>query len=231
MTLFVDCHEPAEIAQSLKKKGLAVEIKSLQSGDYVFSNIGIERKTFNDYKNSLSSGRLWKQVFNLREVFERPMLVIDKTPDDIYWDDLDRRRIMSSVARIVKMGVSVVFLTSSTNMPTSESFIELVSWLFIASGQQKAGLKPVPKKGERMTTTDVTEDMLCMLPGIGREIAKEIILRYPTLELLVQAKIEDLKIIPKIGGKKAIRLYNVLHYPNRKFIEDVPVQTTRVIQA
>ena len=34
--LYIDCHEPQDIIDLLKRRNLAVEVRHLQSGDYVF---------------------------------------------------------------------------------------------------------------------------------------------------------------------------------------------------
>jgi Fanconi anemia group M protein len=216
--ILVDIHEPPEIADLLRNRGLEVERIYLQSGDYVFSNIGVERKTFDDFRNTLFGGRLWDQVFNLKKVYEKPMLIIDKTPTDYNWgrDIRERRSITGAMARISKLGITVITLTGHTTAPVSDLFLDIIEFLFLSSEKKDPSVKPVPRKGDRFSTQEVTEDMLCMLPGIGRETAKEIMLRYPTMEVLCQASYDELTKIPRLGLKKSKMVYEVLHI-DKKF--------------
>ena len=220
--ILVDIHEPERIADMLRERGLDVERIYLQSGDYVFSNIGVERKTFSDFRNTLFGGRLWDQMFNLKKTYEKPMLIIDKTPLDINWgmSERERRSISGAMARIAKLGIPVITLTGQSSAPVSDLFLDIVEFSFLSSEKKDPSVKPIPRKGERFTTREVTEDMLCMMPGIGRETAKEILLRYPTMELLCQATLEDLKKIPILGQKKASRLYEVLHLDKKFGVEE-----------
>ena len=216
--ILVDIHEPPEIADLLRNRGLEVERIYLQSGDYVFSNVGIERKTLADFKNTLNEQRLWKQVFNLKDAFERPIIIVDKVPTAYNWglDLRERRSLDGAMARIVKLGVSIFTISGSSNAPVSDIFLDIIEFLFLSSEKKDPSLKPVPRKGDRFSTAEVTEDMLCMFPGIGRETAKEIILRYPTMDKLCLATLDEIAKIPRLGPKKSSMVYEVLHI-DKKF--------------
>lgn len=213
MKIYIDIHEPQEIINSLRyDRGLAVEVLSMKSGDYAFSNIGIERKTYKDYRNSLNKRRLWKQIFILKKAFDRPYLVIEGFPNDETWkSERERRATVSSISRISLLGVNIVLLSGTEESACSEEFLDFVEFLFLASDKKTPSWKPVPKKGERHSTMEVTEDMLCMIPGVSRRTAKEIMQRFSTLEKLCQASERDLKNIPLIGAKRAKQIYEILH--------------------
>jgi ERCC4-type nuclease len=61
------CAEYAELLQLL----LPVVIEPLASGDIVVDNLGIERKTVADFFSTLREGRLWPQIFKLKESYPR----------------------------------------------------------------------------------------------------------------------------------------------------------------
>ena len=78
--MLVDKREPIDIVEKLRQKGINVRLEYLSSGDYIFSNIGIERKTLTDFWGSITARdkRIWSQMFELKRNFERPFLVIEK---------------------------------------------------------------------------------------------------------------------------------------------------------
>ena len=67
-----------EIINHLKALGAAVNELSLEVADYICSDkICIERKTHDDFVNSIIDGRLFEQAKNLAENFEKPILVVE----------------------------------------------------------------------------------------------------------------------------------------------------------
>lgn len=59
----VDSHEPDYIAALLVQLGVDVERKTITPGDYVLSSdCAVERKTVDDFINSMFSGRLFEQA-------------------------------------------------------------------------------------------------------------------------------------------------------------------------
>lgn len=205
--IIVDVHEPEYIYQSLEKdKGLLVKREHLEVGDYAFANVGIERKQFGDYMNSLTSRRLFEQVYNLRRRYERPILVVEGLKDPmIQLSGNNQKRFLASISSIVLQGVSVIVL------PTTESFIEFIQYLYFKTGRQGISMKPVPKKPWNREKEEIKEDLICMVPGIARKTAKAILARYPTIEALVKASEEELKQGTGLGEKRARILWEILH--------------------
>jgi Fanconi anemia group M protein len=204
--VIVDVHEPQVIPESLRRdKGLLIKVMSLKSGDYAFANVGIERKEFNDYMNSLTSGRLWEQMYNLKRTYERPILVVEGLKDPI--SQLAGNvsiRFVSSLSRIVLMGVSVVVL------PTLAHFLSFIQYSYLSCGRQGLSMKPIPKKPWYREKEEIKEDLLCMCPGIGRKTAKAILARFPTFDKLMAA--DQFEIANTgLGKKRSQALWEILH--------------------
>lgn len=204
--IYVDIYEPDWAYESLTKdKGLLVKKVHLEVGDYAFSNIGIERKDINDYFNSLTSGRLWKQMINLKTAYEKPILAIENLKDPmVQLTGILNIRFSSSIARIVKMGITVVTL------PTHAHFLGFVQYLYLSS-DKKLRYRPVPRKQWGRAKLEIKEDMLTMIPGIGRKTAMAILARYPTIEELTRLSVADLVQNTPLGPKKSKALWEVLH--------------------
>jgi len=211
--IYVDVHEPDWAFETLSKdKGILVKRKNLGSrksgspgaGDYAFGNIGIERKSFKDYMNSLSSGRLWKQMRKMKEGYERPLLVIEDLKDPtVQLIGIQNIRFTSSLARIVLMGINVVTL------PTHAHFCSFVQYLYFSSGKAPSKFKTLPKKS--VSKNAIKRDMISMVPGIGGKTANAILARYSTLPELIGANLNDLIQNTPLGPKKAKILWEILH--------------------
>ncbi|RLE79648.1 MAG: hypothetical protein DRJ51_07330, partial [Thermoprotei archaeon] len=70
--IIVDSREASlarDIVLSLRSLGAIVEVKPLTAGDYIVSeDIGVERKTVNDFVSTLTRRDLFEQVLALKTV-------------------------------------------------------------------------------------------------------------------------------------------------------------------
>ena len=212
-TLYVDVHEPAEIVELLKlEKGINVRVVPLKSGDYAFSNVGIERKTMRDFYNSIVHGdkHIWKQIFNLKHCFDRPMLIIERWDETFLTNPRIERTMYGAIASIFLMGVSVIMIPGKGQ--NLRPFIEILSFLFFSSDKKALSMRPVPEKDKERTKKEVLSDVLCMIPGIGRKQADIIKDHVNSVEEICKLSDEELqKMCPRLGPSKLQALRWILN--------------------
>src|SRR3989344_2924379 len=85
--IIVDHRERSSgIIKELIKKGIDPEIKQLISADFIIPtkdrsgnihNVGVEKKTMNDFLNSIIDKRIIQQLIALKENFSIPLLIIE----------------------------------------------------------------------------------------------------------------------------------------------------------
>lgn len=214
--MIIDSHEPEALIETFRQeKGIYVQVKELEYGDYAFSNIVVERKTLKDFYGSIVHGdkRIWQQMYNLKRCAERPILVIERWDDSFLLDTQKHRTVLSSMAHIVMTGITVIVLPGQDR--DWRAFVDFLSYMFFASDKKEPSLKPVPKKGHQDTVMDVREDMVCMTPMIGRKKAKEILSKYMTIEDLCSADENDIR--KRLGPKTGQMLLDVL---KKKFVSE-----------
>jgi len=88
MPIFIDSRGSgeADLAKLLKEMHLAVEVRHIDSGDIVFGEVGIERKTLNDLTNSIygANRHFWEQIKVLKNTYKNPFILIEGLID---WKD------------------------------------------------------------------------------------------------------------------------------------------------
>jgi len=202
--MYVDVHEPEEIVEALRKEfGIYVQVKALEAGDYAFSNLLIERKTLQDFYNSIVHGdkHIWKQVIKLKNVSERPYLIIERWNPYFFTNKRKERTVYGALARISLMGINVVTLQGSGK--DFGEFVTFLAYLFFSSDKKKVSLKPVPQKLKERTKKEIISDMLVMIPMIGRKQADELADRISSVKELCDKSTEDWKkICPHLGRKR-----------------------------
>jgi len=205
--MIIDSHEPIDIVDKLRQKGVNLKVEHLSSGDYIFSNVGVERKTLTDFWGSITSKdkRIWRQMFELKRNFERPFLIIERFNFVYLRSPSYSRQVWGTLASIALLGINVVTIASKTS--ASKDFVDFLSFLYFSSDPNKKTSKPLPKKSKN--TKEVFMDSLCMIPGIGPGTAKKIIARYRTFEELCDVSKEDLSAL--CGKTRLKYLWKILH--------------------
>ena len=74
-----------KIVKGLKEAGAQVKIEVLEKGDYLLSDTcAVERKTVHDFVHTLTRRYLFEQVFGLKEVYAKPLMLIEGYVPVIY---------------------------------------------------------------------------------------------------------------------------------------------------
>ncbi len=79
-TIIVDSREARsaeKIVKGLVERGVNVKTQLLEKGDYVLSDqCAVERKTVNDFVYTLTRRYLFEQIFTLKDVYPKSLLVL-----------------------------------------------------------------------------------------------------------------------------------------------------------
>jgi ERCC4-related helicase len=205
--VFVDQREiRSHVARSLEKLGMDIVLKTMEVGDYVVSDrVGIERKTVDDFLSTLMDGRdLFGQISDLRRTFDRPLLIIEGeglyTARQIHANSI--RGVLSSIA--VDFGVPIIF---SRDEEDTAALIAIM-----AKREQTDGKKDISLHGKKtsLTLKEQQEYVISSLPEIGTAVAKNLLLHFGSVELVMSASREELMEVGLVGPKTADRIREVV---------------------
>jgi ERCC4-type nuclease len=178
-TIIVDTREASaapKIVKGLKEQGAEIRTETLQKGDYIISDIcAIERKTVHDFVYTLTRRFLFEQLFKLKEVYQRPLILIEGYLPIVYkFSKIQPSSVWGAMFALAKQGISLIHTTS---------YKETIDFLYIAAKQEQIVEKRAPivhpiKKTE--TLADAQIFFVASLPNIGREKAISILSSYQT---------------------------------------------------
>jgi len=205
MKVWVDKREKnSTVASELVNLGVEVEFKHLISADYVISEeIGIERKTIDDFVSSMLNKRLLLQLEDLKKNFKKPLLVIEGAKhQDLYHPvrhpNMHENSIRGMILRAaLDFGVSVIL---TQDQEDTAVYLQLLAKR-IENPPQKISLR---HKRRAFNMKEQQQMILEGFPGIGPSLAKNILKNFKTLKGFSQASVEDLEKVPKLGKKKAV---------------------------
>ena len=211
-TIIVDSREAnsaPKIVKGLRERDVNVEIKALQKGDYVLSDVcAVERKTVRDFVYTLTHRHLFEQLFRLKEVYPKSLILLEGYLPIIYkFSRIKPASVWGAMFNLARNGIAIINTTS---------YKETIDFLYIAARQEQIVEKRTPvihpiKKYE--TTSDAQIFFLASLPNIGREKAIAILKSYQTpLNALIG--VDDWsKTVYGLGPKISSKVKEVLTTP------------------
>lgn len=178
-TIIVDSREAssaAKIVKGLMEHGVHVKTDALEKGDYVLSDeCAIERKTVNDFVYTLTRRYLFEQLFRLKDVYPKSLILLEGYLPIIYkFSHIQPAAIWGAMFHLAKNGIAIINTASQK---------ETVDFLYIAARQEQIVEKRLPivhafKKCD--TLTDAQLYFVASLPSIGREKAEAVLKSYQT---------------------------------------------------
>ena len=219
--IYIDTREPKNLAHLIRATGIPVEVKSLEVGDITWSNIGIERKTSQDFFSSIWSrepeNNLFSQLYQLKQ-YEIPILIIEGNLFTQF-KFVGKRRV-SIPAKEYKMRIKTAYTILSKLpirykiyhyiVPNLSSLIQLVHSLYFNTLDTKS-YAPVSRKGKSLE--EIKENMICCVPGFGRKTSRALLEDIPSIRELcniLESEIFYPRLEEKIGVKKSSKLRECL---------------------
>jgi Fanconi anemia group M protein len=178
-TIIVDSREAssaAKIVKGLTEHGVHVKADTLEKGDYVLSDeCAVERKTVNDFVYTLTRRYLFEQLFRLKDVYPKSLILLEGYLPIIYkFSHIQPAAVWGAMFNLAKNGIAIVNTASQK---------ETVDFLYIAARQEQIVEKRLPivhafKKCD--TLADAQVYFVASLPSIGREKAEAVLKSYQT---------------------------------------------------
>ncbi len=184
--VLVDTREHAEeVVRHIKESGCGVVKTKLEVGDYVAGRFVFERKSVQDFINSIIDGRLFDQATRLREAKLRPVIVIEGN----LWEELRYREISPNAV----LGAQLALHGMEIGVLYTEDKTQTGALLCLAAKKEiKSGVK-TPKVRKKADVRSLQIALLASLPGIGPKRAEELLRRYGTpLNALLNYKTWDI---------------------------------------
>jgi ERCC4-type nuclease len=209
-TVIVDSREAStapKIVKGLKELGADIRIEALPKGDYVISDLcAFERKTVHDFVYTLTRRYLFEQLFQLKEAYAKPFILIEGYLPIIYkYSRIQPASVWGAMFALAKHGISMIHTTN---------YKETIDFLYTAAKQEQIVEKRIPivhavKKHE--TLADAQIFFLASLPNIGREKATTLLNSYQTpLNALLNLD-QWTKDVHGLGPKITKKVRQVIH--------------------
>ncbi len=206
VVIFADNREfRSNVVKEIALKDCLVKPRQLEVGDYILSDrVGVERKSCNDFLSSVFDNNIFKQLQNLKDSFEKPLLIIEG--DGLYGKrDVHPNSIRGAVASIgIDLSIPIIWTNSE------EDTASFLYW--IAKREQIDEERTVSIRGKRKPSTleDLQRFLVAGLPGVDTKMSERLMERFGTPEEIFTASADELKEVDGIGDKTANKIRRVL---------------------
>ncbi|HIQ49960.1 MAG TPA: hypothetical protein EYH56_02065 [Nanoarchaeota archaeon] len=203
--IIVDSREMfSETVAELYSLGCEIIERNISVGDYICSNrVCVERKTAEDFTASIIDGRLFMQLKNISEHYEKPVLIIEGR--NFFSRNIHPNAIYGALASCIDFGVTIFH--SSSPKETAKLIYFLAKREQIDEKREVA-FKPKPKA---KSISEMQVNIVASLPFVNVVLAKRLLKRFKTPRNIFCASERELQKIEGIGEKKARAIWKVLN--------------------
>jgi len=194
------------IVRKLSLMGVNLELEQLDVADYIISNrVGIERKSGQDFNDSIKDGRLFKELIDLNNNFELAILILEGDPFEN--TNINENALYGAISSIIlNLGITVY---RTKNVEETVNFI-----YHIAKKEQTNEKAPTKLRFEKapLDISYLLEYVIAGIPGVNSSRAKNLLSKMETLQTIFNADIGDLMKIDNIGKKIAQEIYKISRF-------------------
>ncbi|GBF36237.1 DEAD/DEAH box helicase [Methanofervidicoccus abyssi] len=178
-----------------------LEFKNLDFGDYILSDrVIVERKTSEDFENSIIDKRLFKQLKELKN-YEKPILIIEGDR----FERLEESAIKGAILSIV-LDYHIPIIFTKNIEETADVLLKL------AEREQLKNKRPVEiRTGKKpMSLRERQRFIVESFPDVGPVTAENLLLNFGTIQNIVNASEEELMKVEGVGKTTAKKIREVL---------------------
>jgi len=202
--IIVDHREPDEIINQLQNLGAVVSVKQIELGDYLTSErTVIERKSKQDFEQSIINQRLFRQMNNLKEWYDNVIIIVEGAEPYLR---LRYDAILGAYASIITDFHCSLFFTRDKDGTAGMVYA-------IAKHEQIAKKQPlnIVGKRKRFTLSEHQRAVIESLPKIGPQLAISLLNHFKSIKSIANANVKELMEVPGVGRKKAEEIVRVIH--------------------
>jgi ERCC4-type nuclease len=176
---------------------------SVTPGDYIVSSdCAAERKTINDFMQSIFDGRLFEQISRLKSTYSRPVLLLEGDVKKELENRKNPRAFWGALMKI-ELDLAIPTIVTSDMLQTAEAIFTLAKRLQSNGTVERY---PLRNKPQLLTEKDWQIFVVSGLPGIGEELASRLLDHFGSLRRIFTASTSELSKVKGLGQMKVSRI-------------------------
>ncbi|MCK5040593.1 MAG: DEAD/DEAH box helicase [Candidatus Aenigmarchaeota archaeon] len=217
ITIVADVRETQvnkKLSQLSARKNISLDVHQLKVADFILSDrLGVERKTVDDFVDSIIDKRLFEQLSALSSSFLRPVLMIEGEGDMLdlkYSRNIHPSAVMGAINSVLIDFRIPVYFTKNIDQ-SCELLINL------AKREQVEKSRSVQLYANRKTDgcDDIQERIISSFPRINRNISMKLLDKFKSIKNIVNASLDKLVDVEGIGTLRAKKIKEVCEWERK----------------
>jgi len=220
MKLFIDSREKSLLTECIiakvKKNLIQYEKVWMEVGDYVIGDVCFEAKSVEDFIQSVLNRRIWVQLSNMEEHFNKNFVIIhgslEKALKATKYMGGDTARNKVRFSNAFKGGIGRIRLDYNAEVILCRTPQEAADHLVTLAKMIPVERKIIdPRLLKRVATIDVRLDALMTVKGVSKVKAEQLLEKFGCIIEIANSTIDELTIIEGIGRVIASRIITVFN--------------------
>jgi DNA excision repair protein ERCC-4 len=210
--IVADTREKASgIPQLLEGRGVYVQRKMLDVGDYLVGQCVIERKTAHDFISSLYSGRLFEQAQRIAQSYRKFMLIVEGDIQEMLSDMKNPKAYWGALLTLALSFDFKLFFTLDQSQTA-----DVLSLLAARTNHRETSRPLLVRKPRMGTARDWQLAVLESLPTVGPKLADRLLRAFGSIRSIFLASRMELAVKGRIGEIRARKIQELLDAEYRR---------------
>lgn len=203
--IYIDHRESKSgVVRELSNLGVKIRTSTLTVADYqVSQDIGVERKSAQDFTSSIIDKRLYKQSRELAQEFSKPLIIIEG--ENMYSGGLHPNAVRGALASLaVDFGIPII--------PTRSPEDTAAMIYRLAVREMEKGPMDAPLRTEKKPLSLQEQQIFIIesLPNVGPVTARKLLEKFGTVKGVINAPKDELTQVEGIGKVIAQKIRDVI---------------------
>ncbi|MCK4336123.1 MAG: hypothetical protein KAT94_02765 [Candidatus Aenigmarchaeota archaeon] len=182
--------------------------KQLKTGDYICSDrVCVERKTIPDFVQSIIDQRIFKQVNEISECFEKPLLIIEGNPDLLFLERNVHPNMIRGALASLAIDHKIPIIWTRNSLETANQ----IYWIAYREQIKEKRSLAIRCSRKFASVSDQQEFLIAGLPHVNTKLSRNLLKKFKTPKRVFSAKQEKLMNVDKIGKGKAKKIWELLN--------------------